>query len=1423
VPQSLRTLTEIKRISELGDVALDAEEVDRIVAVATLHSGRPGGAGFTPPQRIVDSLALYEEDEIGGRRVEVESARYFGAGTIVEVSDGIERFTALVHRGPRLVSAAPPRALTEGDGAEGIAVRQAFAGSERRVLLESGQIDEFLSSLQAPLGGRVFHLPVREVPAFTAETQLTVRSEVRHPVNVNTASREVLELLLTNLQVRGRTDWVTRDEARAVAARIRALPLTSHRDLLEKVLIPALDEGVLSEDDLEAIYRNALNANDAVLAFATAPVCYRSWNAFSIEATAIVNNAAGMELARETIREVVHLAPAGIASWTLDTQEDFEDAIVQGRGAPWLTTHPEYVGRYDGATRPPSRYHQHRVAGRFPSNRLEDEDGEDEGDVRLEPSRSARRTNVHHFDDEWSIDGLYVEGAPFSSPLIRALETDLGLAAGFVRFWFRAPDGLSGATLFDAGEGADRNRIRLFHDASDGSLKLRVRGAELDDRSIPGEEAAEIAFPISIEADTWYHVAAAWRGTKPGDLTLLVDGRAAKRHRFRTRLAQDLDSGSTSSTLSVEDAEGFPASGALLLGDEILEYESRGSNSFRLFADPETGEPLRGRRHSRIRSHRTGESVELLGYADGLLGDLRTGGATLGSAIGYADFGVVDNKESYIDDRGQQRTGLPRFQTRIKLVADAGSPNGSRFIEAFQERGYALLWNPASDGGREIVRYRKTGSSELEALRNTPTPRIAASDLRFGLHDFPTDRSVTYLIPISLHATGAAEEGYIDPYTEEETNLARSERVQVDDEWFRYDSIEGVAGDVFLLRDHPGDLASLFPAPNVSSGGGAPGSGASSSALGASAEPVSGMQDRPGGGSGGGVGRGGSGSPPPGGQPPGGGQGPAGQMPRTRRRPSGVPGGSGGSGETPGGSGQGTQQEIWERLVDLSQFRNVDRTIDEPHAAGTEVIPCFRVIGSGPGRDDVVTILGPGGDGESAEVRHGARGDQDGYYRVGLYANVGRRYVSTVEPLFVNAGSQNPNSNQGGIYDALVMDSREMTRLLKFPSGELPTFAPTSLGFGASLDGAGGAVMVLDEIEVDAIRDVAYLVNLVDDTESLDEEATDIPLARADGLVGHGIANGSGIRFWPGDGPRLTPLPEDGGILWVGDELVGYREIEDRGFDSNDGGEYILGDCIRGILGTEPGRVRHRERCHLLGFLPVTVLDAGIGATAREIPARDTRGFAPEGYVSILGSGYELEEMIGYTFRGGGGFWMPSERLDSLRGDDPPRDGEGAGIFRGRFGSRPLAYATGDLIVEMPFRYPDRAVQECDDPALAYLQVSRRLPGAFFLSIDWEEYFPRSRLDLEVLVRIDARVPWDAIPLGIENGLFRFDRPAEEGSPNRIGMQGDRIEVRVFFRYQPGAYDPLGVSQAWKASPRLRSLRVDYLAPSTVGTREEVP
>jgi hypothetical protein len=230
----------------------------------------------------------------------------------------------------------------------------------------------------------------------------------------------------------------------------------------------------------------------------------------------------------------------------------------------------------------------------------------------------------------------------------------------------------------------------------------------------------------------------------------------------------------------------------------------------------------------------------------------------------------------------------------------------------------------------------------------------------------------------------------------------------------------------------------------------------------------------------------------------------------------------------------------------------------------------------------------------------------------------------------------------------------------------------------------------------------------------------------------------------------------------------------------------------------------------------------------------NTLGFSPQGYVAIFDDvqAGSVREIVGYTETRGGGrrggaaeFIMPekvtTEKMKEIldhyaeTGEVDPESG-GPGLLRGRYGTLPSRHATNAVVLRLPFRYWDRAAKRADHPALGFYQVPIHRPGAFFKRIDWGEHFPKPHLDVRVLARVDQRTSWAAEPQGKANGLFEFLNPRSKNDANRIDMQGDLLEVRVFFDYRAGAFTPFFAADGWKETPWLTRLGVDYVQPTMV-------
>ncbi|MBI1852648.1 MAG: hypothetical protein HYR85_20075 [Planctomycetes bacterium] len=1402
------TPSAIRSIADLCVASISADALEAILPLVTVDSTRLGAPGWANPQGFIDPRldpALLQLVTTDGAPINLQSTRFLAPGTLLRLRDGKTTLYRMVGDlqsreegemkpfGLQVNSKNLPdiqKQLRERLTQQGNVSGEAL---DRRV----AELTDFFST--ASLQGSVVGVLVGEPMPSDLDTNFTItESETPHPVNVNTASDAVLMALLVNLQLRRHDDTVTTDEAKAVIARMRKAPVTSWQYLLEEVLQKSREANEISDDDLQAIYLNGQNPADIRLAFATMPFCFKSGDVYTLDGAASVSSAAGVEQSRATLREIVSVAPQRPLEWTLTTQQQFEDQIVPGEIGRWVETYPTHVDRWEGRTMPPSRYPQNKFERLFATVEAEDEKGEDQGDVRLMPARREKNdSNIEHFDRSAYNDGYKLDKGGYRWNAVSRLRTQEGyLGSGTFRFWLRTIGGGGDRTLYDAGEQNGRNRVTLTYDGTNSRFVFRVSDTALDDASNQVPDAMEVTYAAPLREDTCYHVLAGFRGTKPGDLVLMVDGDASReKPRYLTRLTTQIDATSTPGRIDVEDADGFPPSGALLIGREIFEYTSRSKTSFTLRSNTTANNvPIgRGWRGSGIgtgganvqEEHPAQAAVELYGYSNATSSDVPIGGATLTGSRSLGTFNVgaiASTHPIHLTGGGTGPPGLDPNDVTIPLAVPPGGSN--RFMDAFQDKGYALILDagqtyqvyqngrpvgpPIAAGGGELIYYGGvSGTTLTNVARGQTSPNNAAPDVpspigitkaTWHLNKNNGALQPNVVIPLSVWARGGnLREGYLDPMRK--GNLSLEERAQVDDEWFRYDAID--RGDEFFLRDNLKPVMAVLEAiignstPIRIDIGGGP-------------RPF---------------------APPP----------PQAAFPLAHLR------------------------------TEL-QFRSVDQTEDTSHSTGTEVIPCFRVGGIGVGRDDVVTLLAPGGRQKEQHTVNWASWfkmqSRGPFNFVAFKENVQHRYVSTIEArMFADL----PALNGPGRVFTETTDRRGMTRIVKFPSGELPSTTPDIAMVGAGIDGAGLTPGFLDELEGGSFREgrnqqVArpYLVYHAPSApansyvKSGDQEVT---LYRADGYHDHSGRLHTWYRAIVNQPWEYTPLPDDAGIVRIDQEWIAYRGLENGSETGSNGQRYDwvkMTGCQRGLFGTTASNHALDAKAMLIGFLPIAKLTSGVGPESASIPVVNTRGFYGSGLLGFFDENGRIGEMAHFDRHSPNSFDMPMKRAS---------DGtsEGAGIFRGRFGTAAQAHANDALVIDMPHRYWDRYQKEVDRPELGYFAATAEISGAYFQAIEWDEKQPKPFLDVKVLVRIDERAPWDAQPEGEKNGLFLFDDPPSEKNVNRIGMRGDRIEVRVFFEYLPGAFNSQFTSDSWKETPWLKALRVKYLAPNVVRRTEETP
>ncbi|MEN8151879.1 MAG: hypothetical protein ABFS86_18840, partial [Planctomycetota bacterium] len=163
---NFRNPYQVRRVSELGTTALEADTFEYVADSLTCWSGRTVAAGWCNAQSVRNALPNNSFEELG-ELLEVDNSRYYGPGTIVRITDGTNTDYGVV--------------LATGPG---------------RVLLGSRVSDG------------------HEYSAGKAR----VETLSRHPVNVNTASAEVLTMVMSNVAMWNRDkDTVAPSEAAAFA------------------------------------------------------------------------------------------------------------------------------------------------------------------------------------------------------------------------------------------------------------------------------------------------------------------------------------------------------------------------------------------------------------------------------------------------------------------------------------------------------------------------------------------------------------------------------------------------------------------------------------------------------------------------------------------------------------------------------------------------------------------------------------------------------------------------------------------------------------------------------------------------------------------------------------------------------------------------------------------------------------------------------------------------------------------------------------------------------------------------------------------------------------------------------------------------------------------------------------------------------
>jgi hypothetical protein len=520
-------------------------------------------------------------------------------------------------------------------------------------------------------------------------------------------------------------------------------------------------------------------------------------------------------------------------------------------------------------------------------------------------------------------------------------------------------------------------------------------------------------------------------------------------------------------------------------------------------------------------------------------------------------------------------------------------------------------------------------------------------------------------------------------------------------------------------------------------------------------------------------------------------------------------------------------EDTLKTIEDQLDFRGQDGTQSNQHQGGARVLPtqllggwgiqAFEAVGGLPGRNDAVTLVNTDQQKEWHRVNWATTQDDEwnGYALVGLRDAVVGEFVRTDDGDGKNYALADLGLDQAFDKDSssrrelehLNADSRLFTRMLCAPSGELPTGPIADFHLGADFSGRPSAgKATVDELRFHApatpspwLPDTGRFVlaeecKLDEDRQlRLDVQALQFPFAyKRSTLLGKDVLE------------VLSSLPQAGGLLLVGEEIIGYA-----GLDPTESGNVFL--TARGLYGTRRADHQRGEIAIPLLFWPASPLAGSVSETADHLALAEAGGLPDHGLVWVD------DELVGYDSRHGAELGMPSRRGNILSGD---------GLLRGRFGTAAAAHAPGAMVRWMPERHRDRALLGEDVPESESFPLGVSAPGAFFTDLAVRAFLPDPTVGLDVRAVLDGLASPHADPAQSRH-VFAL---ADAGGPTElsttisgpIGRQGDRLDLWFFARWRPGAFDPRDFrSNGWKLAPEVTSVLVGHLQPTLVFEHEE--
>ncbi len=571
-----QTIEEVKKIADLSEThAIDASLYDRMQPFLTVYAKQEGRA-WRHRQVILNDLPGEKEDE--SDVVSLADTTFYAEGMEVRIQEGQKEERALIR-----------------------------SKSARRIRLD------------------------RRLTKSFSQGQAFIEVKRPTPININSAPPRVLIAMFKGLKLG--SSWIDSKEAAILTdailrARQQGKAFSSFSDwgeflqllqksLREDAVKDLSDAPALSDQKIDLILAASYSSTGlrkrfwgtkaASLSSLHAPpervladIVFHNFDTYTVKATGVTHNTSGVPLAQYQVQKTVQARPSEILRWSLQTQKDFA-AHLQHSSSARIISWPRFIDQFRA----------------FPENAPSDQTAISLDTFPLKfllPSSSI-------FSFPHTHEGVLSTSKEAPSVIIPS--SGVTASPGSISFWFK-PTAIPGGrfSLFKMGEESGQNQIHCFYEG--GSLFLQVADTTLE------ESFAELRASLPIDRN-WLHISIAWYDTHWGGLALFVDGQPVGEFRYRvsdnivrTRTTRSVQA--DDEVIFLENTNGFPSEGAILIGEEIIEYERKLGNRLAVRKSYSGFEMItqlgRGVRSSVATNHPSGAVVVPFGYSEELSQDV---------------------------------------------------------------------------------------------------------------------------------------------------------------------------------------------------------------------------------------------------------------------------------------------------------------------------------------------------------------------------------------------------------------------------------------------------------------------------------------------------------------------------------------------------------------------------------------------------------------------------------------------------------------------------------------------------------------------------------------------------------------------------------------------------------------------------------